>query len=902
MPSLANSELRSTCPYCGVGCGINRNHQTTGIVGDPLHPANFGRLCVKGAALGQTLQPQGRLLQPLLDGKPAEWPLALATAASRLQAIIDEHGPGSVAMYLSGQLLTEDYYVANKLLKGFIGSSHLDTNSRLCMASTVAGHKRAFGEDVVPGCYEDLELADLVVLVGSNLAWAHPVLFQRLQAAREKYPAKKIVVIDPRRTATADSADLFLPLKPGTDVALFSGLLSYLAKAGYIDHEFTRQHCQGLQQALDTASCWQDLSQLATYCDLSLVELTEFFQWFAKCPRTVTVFSQGVNQAQNGTDKVNAIINVHLATGRIGKPGACPFSVTGQPNAMGGREVGALANQLAGHLRFPAELAGIDPVPEAEWQSLQQFWRAPALVTQGGYTAVDLFAAIGRGEIKAVWIMATNPVVSMPQADLVKQSLARCELVIVSDIYQDTDTVALADIVFPALGFAEKDGTVTNSERRISRQRAFLAPPGEARADWQIICQLAKALGIQHGFNYQHPAQIFREHAALTTLCNGGRRALDLTACRTLSDEEYDTWQPQCWPLRQAKSEQSRLFADGHFYTPDGKARLIPLKGLDPVNCGSNPGEFLLNSGRLRDQWHTMTRTGRVPALMQHQSEPFIAIHPSDARLFQLLDGDLVELSNRQGLFRGRAQVTDAQRCGELFVPMHWSGQFSTTSCCDVLFDESRDPISRQPAFKQGRVQLQKMPVTAELVLLSRQADLLSRFQPLCGYGVLIPHAHMFEYRLALTVPVSELSQQFRLISQQLTAALRQSHHALELQQLEAHGSQHWRQAFVNALHLQALIYAGPTLPALDRQWLNQCFADELTTSARRQLLRGAPMAAADCSALICSCFQVRQQSIQQAIAGGAHCSVSLGERLKCGTGCGSCLPEIRQLLQKALA
>lgn len=890
------SETDSTCPYCGVGCGIHVSNanQNIQIIGARQHPANYGRLCVKGAALAETVKPQGRLLQPLVDGMPADWSLAISEASKRLQQIIITHGPGSVAMYLSGQLLTEDYYVANKLLKGFIGSSHLDTNSRLCMASTVAGHKRAFGEDVVPGCYEDLELADLTVLVGSNLAWAHPVLFQRLLAAKMSNPDKKIVVIDPRRTATAESADLFLPIRPGTDVAMFSGLLAHLARHDLLDADFTRQHCTGLAQTLEAAQCWQDIAQLAGYCDVPVSDLTTFFQWFGATARTVTVFSQGVNQAANGTDKVNAIINVHLATGRIGKPGACPLSVTGQPNAMGGREVGALANQLAGHLRFPSELAGMTDTPDAEWQALQQFWRAPALVQQGGYTAVDLFAAIGRGEIKAVWIMATNPVVSMPQADLVKQALQACELVLVSDIFQDTDTVALADIVFPALGFAEKDGTVTNSERRISRQRAFLPAPGQAKADWQIVCDVAKALGFDHGFNYQSPAQIFREHAALTTLCNNGHRALDLTGCRALSDAAYDAWQPQQWPLPQVGDDSARLFADGQFYTTDRKAKLVPLSGQEVLP--SQGSDYVLNSGRIRDQWHTMTRTGRVAALMQHQSEPFVAIHPNDAWDYQLKDGDLVELSNALGSFRGRAQLSDAQRCGELFVPMHWSGQFGPTSRCDVLYDDSRDPISRQPAFKQGKVQLKKLEVSAELVLFSRQTDLLPQLQGLCSYLVTLPHPNMAEYRMALTVPLNALAQLVSLISHQLTADLHPAAGAT-LENIAAQAPHHWRQAFVLGDQLQALLYAGPTLPVLDRHWLDQCFANQATTTIRRQLLRGAPLEAGDCSALVCSCFQVRQQSIEQAIRNGASCTRRLGEQLQCGTGCGSCLPELRALL-----
>lgn len=887
----------STCPYCGVGCGIISTVTDPGgvsIQADPAHPANLGRLCVKGTALDQTLGPRGRLLQPQVDGMPADWPLALSTAASRLQQIIAEHGPGSVAMYLSGQLLTEDYYVANKLLKGFIGSAHLDTNSRLCMASTVAGHKRAFGEDVVPGCYEDLEMADLVVLVGSNLAWAHPVLFQRLMAARAADPAKKLVVIDPRHTATADSADLFLPLKPGTDVALFAGLLASLASAQQLDPEFVSAHCEGLDGALAAAGCWQDRALLAAYCDLELSDLVKFFQWFAATPRTVTVFSQGVNQAENGSDKVNAILNVHLATGRIGKPGACPLSVTGQPNAMGGREVGALANQLAGHLRFPGEFGPDAAQPDAEWQALRQFWQAPALVQSGGYTAVDLFAAIGRGEIKAVWIMATNPVVSLPQADLVRQALQRCELVLVSDIYQDTDTVALADIVFPALGFGEKDGTVTNSERCISRQRAFLPPPGQARADWQIVCDLATQLGFTEGFNFDSPAQIFREHAALTTLCNGGRRALDLSALTRLSDAQYAALTPRRWPVTAASADSKRLFADGRFYTANGKARLLPLSGMDQaasvVAAAPGPESFILNSGRLRDQWHSMTRTGKVPALMQHQSEPTVAVHPFDAAALNIRDGDLLELSNALGLYRGRAHVSEAQRRGELFVPMHWSGQFAPMSRVDVLYDASRDPLSQQPAFKMGRVQLRKLTVTLELVLFSRDRELLPRLAPLCGYVVTLPHPQMQEYRLALLAPVKALSQLVQRIRQQLTGDV-------SLQQIEAEAPFHWRQAYLLGDALQALLYAGPTVPALDRAWLDSCFETAPVPAARRQLLRGAPLQGADYSPLVCSCFQVRQQPIQTAILAGARCSQSLGAQLKCGTGCGSCLPEIRQLI-----
>ncbi len=894
----ADVTTNSTCPYCGVGCGLQVINQSKKpvILGDTEHPANFGRLCVKGAALSQTLNEYGRLIAPQIDGMTTDWPSAISTTAKRLTEIIRKYGPQSVAMYLSGQLLTEDYYVANKLLKGFIGSAHLDTNSRLCMASTVAGHKRAFGEDVVPGCYEDLEVADLVILVGSNLAYAHPVLFQRLMASKAANPNKKIVVVDPRRTATADNADLHLALKPGSDVALFSGLLQYAASHGVLDKTFTEQYCNGLEAALIASQCWEDLSELAVYCDIAFADLLELCNWFVENPRTVTVFSQGVNQASDGTDKVNAIINVHLATGRIGKAGACPLSVTGQPNAMGGREVGALANQLAGHLRFPAELVGIDEYPDAEWLALQQFWRAPALVKQGGYTAVELFEAVARGEIKAIWIIATNPVVSLPQADLVKNALSKCELVIVSEIYQDTDTLAHADIVFPALGFAEKDGTVTNSERRISRQRAFLPPIGQARADWRIVCDVAKAMGFAEGFNFERPAQIFREHAALTGLVNGGQRALDLTDLQMLTDAAYDDFKPKSWPMIGG-SETTRLFADGRFYTSDRKARLLPLTGRKVNNAAAEP-QFILNSGRLRDQWHTMTRTGRVPALMQHQTEPFIAIHPIDAAKYKVKDGNLLAISNQLGMYLGRAQVTDTQRVGELFVPMHWSSQFASTSRCDVLFGDTRDPISQQPAFKQGKVSLKKLSVTLEIVIFTRHRTLLKLLQPWAQYVAMLPYDTMQEYRLALTRPMHQIADVVASLSQLLQHINSGNPLQTELQKIEVDAPDTWRQALFEGEALQALMFAGPTLPEFDRVWLDKCFAEPTPLAFRRQLLRGKPFVAADCSVLVCSCFQVRQQSIQQAIDDGVNCTKALGEKLRCGTGCGSCLPEIRQMLK----
>jgi assimilatory nitrate reductase catalytic subunit len=558
---------RTTCPYCGVGCGVLAERASDGSIsvrGDPDHPANRGRLCSKGTALASTLGLEGRLLEPVVEGATTGWDEALGEVAARLSACIAGHGPDSVALYVSGQLLTEDYYVANKLAKGFIGTANIDTNSRLCMASSVAGHLRAFGEDVVPVDYTDLEQADLVVLAGSNLAWCHPVLMQRIRAARAGR-GTRLVVIDPRRTATCEDADLHLPLRSGTDVMLFNGLLAWLAETGHVDAPFVASHTSGLEQALEAArAASSDIAATAQACGLDAALVERFFLLFAAHQRVVTLFSQGVNQSSAGTDKVNAIINCHLVTGRIGKPGTGPFSIIGQPNAMGGREVGGLATQLAAHLSLahPGHRAAV-----------QAFWGSPRIAGRPGLKAVELFEAIDAGRVKAVWIMATNPVVSLPDADLVRRALARCPLVIVSDCVASNDTLPFAHIRLPAAAWAEKDGTVTNSDRHVSRQRAFLPLPGSARPDWWIITQVARRMGFAGGFGYEGPEAIFDEFARLTALSRHFGRMLDLTALAGLGRDGYDAMPVTQWP---APARVSRPFADGRFATADGRARFVP--------------------------------------------------------------------------------------------------------------------------------------------------------------------------------------------------------------------------------------------------------------------------------------------------------------------------------------
>src|ERR1700752_3109829 len=560
---------RTTCPYCGVGCGVLATPDGKGgaaISGDPEHPSKFGRLCSKGSALGETVALESRLLHPMIRCKGVlervAWPDALDHVAHRLQHIVARDGADAVAFYLSGQLLTEDYYVANKLMKGFIGSANVDTNSRLCMASSVAGQRRAFGADPVPGCYEDLDQADLLVLVGSNAAWCHPVLFQRMLANKQARGAR-MIVIDPRRTDTTEDADLFLGLKPGTDTALFSGLLVHLAENAALDADYIASHTTGFDGALARAkSIAGSVAATALATGLSESDVARFFQMFRETPRVVTLYSQGVNQSAQGTDKVNAILNCHLATGRIGKIGASPFSLTGQPNAMGGREVGGLANQLAAHMNFTPP--DIDRV--------RRFWKAPRIATHEGLKAVQMFEAIGRGEIKALWVMGTNPAVSLPQADAAREALKKLELFVVSENVRSNDTVdAGPHVLLPALAWGEKSGTVTNSERRISRQRAFLPAPGEARPDWWILSEGAKRLGFGAAFDYKSAADVFREHASLSAFENNGRRDFDIGALKAVSDEGFELMAPVQWPIREGSEAQARFFAEGGLYTNDGK-------------------------------------------------------------------------------------------------------------------------------------------------------------------------------------------------------------------------------------------------------------------------------------------------------------------------------------------
>jgi assimilatory nitrate reductase catalytic subunit len=642
--------VRTTCPYCGVGCGIvaqASGARAVTIKGDPAHPANLGKLCSKGTHLAETVGLEGRLLRPMLGERTASWDEALDVTATRLRQTIARHGPDAVAFYVSGQLLTEDYYIANKLMKGFIGSANIDTNSRLCMASAVAAHNRAFGEDLVPCSYADLDEADLILLVGSNTAWCHPVLWQRIEAARVAR-GTRLVVIDPRRTETAALADLHIPLVPDGDVALFTALLAELATHGLA------RLPDGFAAALNRDSGIDP----AQFARLELV---------AAHPRMVTAYSMGVNQSTSGTDKANAIINLHLATGRISRPGAGPFSLTGQPNAMGGREVGGLANMLACHLGFS----------EAERADVAAFWQAERLCAGPGLKAVEMFRAIHDGRIRFLWVMATNPAVSLPDSGFIREALARCETVVVSEAIAETDTTRFAHVRLPALAWGEKDGTVTNSERRISRQRPLFAAPGEARADWWIMNQVAGRLGWGKAFAHAGPAEIWREHAGMTALALRHGKVFDLTGQSGLDDRQYDALEPFQW--------------GGRHPLADRPAQLVPVTAPALAPRGDLP--LLLNTGRYRDQWHTMTRTGLSATLSRHRREPLVEVHPDDAREHGLADGGLARVVTAAGAATFRVAVSEDQRLSELFVPMHWADAMAGEGRANRLPGQAVDPV-----------------------------------------------------------------------------------------------------------------------------------------------------------------------------------------------------------------
>jgi assimilatory nitrate reductase catalytic subunit len=882
-PAAAGDGVRTTCPYCGVGCGIVASLGAGGtwtVKGDPQHPANFGRLCSKGSALAETLSLDDRLLDPMVGDRRVSWDEAIDTVADGFRRVIDRDGPDALAFYVSGQLLTEDYYVANKLMKGFIGRANIDTNSRLCMASSVAGHKRAFGSDTVPGCYEDLDEADLIVLVGSNTAWCHPVLFQRMVANKERRGAR-LVVIDPRRTATAEVADLHLPLRGGSDALLFNGLLVELARREAIDRGYIEAHTIGFADALEAArNGAPDVPKTAVLSGLGEDDVARFFAWFAETEKVVTCYSQGVNQSIHGTDKVNAIINCHLATGRIGKPGMGPLSLTGQPNAMGGREVGGLANQLAAHMGF--DDAAIDRVG--------RFWNAPAIARREGLKAVDLFRAVEEGKIRALWVMATNPVVSLPRAEAVRRALARLDFLVVSDNVITADTVTLAKVRLPACGWGEKDGTVTNSERRISRQRAFLPAPGEAKPDWWIITQVARRMGYADAFPYSTPGQIFAEHAALSAFENGGTRDFDLGALAGLTEDGYDRLEPTQWPARQAAAPaEQRLFADGAFFTDDRRARFVPVG--PPQRPADEQFPLRLNTGRIRDQWHTMTRTGKSARLSQHIAEPYLEVHPEDAERSGLENGGWAEVTTAHGSTVLPVRLNDGQQPGAIFAPIHWSGENSSHGRIGALVHGVTDAISGQPDSKATAARVRPVTFRYRGFIVSRQP-----LVPSCAYWVRVRQEGGWLHLVAMNeIPASTWRDWF------LRHMKDDAGDVLELS--DGQGAA-YRVALVQGQRLEAaaVFTADDRLPPTT--WLATLLGKvALDQATRRALLAARMPAGADQGPIVCACFGVGFNRIVEVILGENLRSVeAIGRQLKAGTNCGSCMPELRRIFANAIA
>ncbi|MGY5745780.1 molybdopterin-dependent oxidoreductase [Vibrio antiquarius] len=853
---------KTTCPYCGVGCGIEISNNK--IIGDALHPANSGSLCVKGVALAESLQMPSRLLYPKLREKEVSWQVITDLIAQEIHQAKAEFGPDSVAMYVSGQLLTEDYYVANKLMKGYVGSANIDTNSRLCMSSAVAAHVRAFGEDVVPVNYDDIDNTELLIICGANTAWTHPVLFRRIQQARENNPNLKLVVIDPRETVTAQQADLHLPIKNDGDVSLFNGLLKFLIEQQCIDSEYINSHTDGFDALAEEVSDLRyDVTNLTSSIGISEEKLTTFFQWFAQSPTAITLFCQGVNQAENGVDKGNAIINAHLATGKIAKSGCGPFSITGQPNAMGGREVGGLANQLAVHRAFDADSI----------KQVQAFWDSPEIATKPGLKAVELFEAVERGEIKVLWIMATNPVVSLPDNQMVKRALEACPFVIVSDITAESDVAKYADVLLPAAGWGEKQGMVTNSERRMSRQRQFQVPPGEAKSDWWAISQVGQALcaleKTQNGFAFTSERAVFREYATMTGMNADSPLKLDLSQYANLTEQEYEEWVPTQWG-------GERPFADGVYSHPDGKARFV-VTSESPTRLERIKG-WWLNTGRQRDQWHTMTRTGHIAHLAASELEPTVYMNTLSATQNRLKAGQLTKLfqpTSNTGIY-AKVAIDEGLGFQELFMSMHWAGRYGGESSVNAIINSAKDPISGQPAFKSSYVEVQDAAVKTYGMFIGTQFDsgkfLYSAFQAESNLGIWRfahdkrPKKQSFcrtekSRRITIDIALGWLAVDYDLVGD------------------------------VRIIRSVLVVSSEPI--QTDYTNFTGLIGKPMELSQLLTITQSQSSAK-----LVCSCFRVTDKQIHDAMEKQDCTSLTqLQNKLKCGTNCGSCVSQIKQML-----
>ncbi len=892
------NETKSTCPYCGVGCGIvieSDGGKITGVRGDENHPANFGKLCSKGSTLHLTLSPSARATMPTLRTEKSSvreqvsWGVALDHAATKFANTIREHGPDSVAFYISGQLLTEDYYVFNKLAKGLIGTNNVDTNSRLCMSSAVAGYKATLGADAPPCAYEDIDHAECIFIVGSNTAYAHPILFRRIEAARAKNPNLKLIVADPRRTETASEADLFLQIKPGTDVALFNAMLQVMIDERLINQSYIDAHTDGFS-ALELTLADYAPENVAELIGVTAESIIKAARWFASSPATLSLYCQGLNQSARGTDKNAALINLHLATQHIGKPGAGPFSLTGQPNAMGGREVGGMANLLSAH----RDLANAQHRAE-----IAALWGVESVPAAPGKTAVELFEALHKGAIKCVWIACTNPAQSMPDQALIREALQRADFVVLQECYTDTETAAYADLILPATTWGEKDGTVTNSERRISRVRAAIPPLGEARHDWQIAVDfahvLAEKLHLTNGeklFPYTTAEQIFNEHRATTR-----GRDLDITG---LSYSILESQGPQQWPFfEHATSGKIRLYEDGIYPTENGRAKFANTSFLPVAEATNSTFPISLNTGRLRDQWHGMSRTGRAAQLYAHAPEPTLSMNAQTLANLDLAAQDLVTISSARGSMVLPVEASADVALNEAFLPMHWGSRFIKGAGINALTVSAFDPVSRQPELKHAAVSVERAELPWRLVAMAEASDADDASTLLTA---LAAHFDQFDYAscglagrdrdivVFRAAAVKAISQH---VIDALDALFGIDTAALEFSDATSGVS---RAMKVEGGKLIAMRLAGDIS---GQDWLGEWLESrvDIGSLGYRVLAGGSarPLGTSARGRIICACHNVAANEISSVFASGGNVS-DAQQKLKCGTGCGSCLPEIKRI------
>ena len=926
----------STCPYCGVGCGViieSEGGQITGVRGDPDHPANFGRLCTKGATLHLTastaVTQQTRLLQPLQRlhrgeaPQPVSWDAALAVATDNFARIIRSQGPDAVGFYVSGQLLTEDYYAFNKLAKGLIGTNNIDTNSRLCMSSAVAGYKQTLGADAPPVCYEDINHAQCIFIAGSNTAFAHPILFRRIEDAKKSNPNLRVVVVDPRTTDTAGIADVHLAIQPGTDVMLFNGMLHIMAWEGWLDEAFIANHTNDFKALKNTVLDYNPFV-VAQACGITkdaLLKATRLFAGMqhlngsARTP-TLSLYCQGLNQSSSGTAKNAALINLHLATGQIGKPGAGPFSLTGQPNAMGGREVGGLANLLSAHRDLG------NPKHRAEVAAL---WGVPSVPEKPGKTAIEMFQAAADGEIKALWIACTNPAQSMPDQATVRRALERAEFVVVQEAFNNTATCRYADLLLPATTWGEKEGTVTNSERRISRVRAAVAPPGQRengpRHDWKIAIDFARcleAIGMGHGkpiFPYTSPESIWNEHRESTR-----GRDLDITGMSYAMLDQA----PQQWPLAEGQTAGlQRLYADGIFPSADGRAKFADTVYKPVAEPRETRYPFSLNTGRLRDQWHGMSRTGTLGRLFGHVGEPSIEMNRQDMTRQGLLDGDLVHVTSKRGSIVVPVLGSATMAPQQTFMAMHWGEEFLSGSSSigerlsgvNALTSPAFCPTSKQPEFKHAAIKVLKAELPWSLLAVAWLPDeaalqaraKLKELMALFSFASCTPFGRersglLFRAAAYEAPPDNVLATIERVLGLGGIDVLRYAdkkrgqRRAIQLLPAGAAGER----------RLNAFVLAGDTSA---QSWIKTLLQDELPAQAFGRMLLAPsakpPAAVQSRGKQICTCFNVTESAIATQLV---NCKgnedqrlVQLQAALQCGTNCGSCLPEVKNMVRVSI-